>query len=466
MPATAISLLCAASLAAAASAADRLRFTFDDASRLGAQTGSLPAGQVLGPVAPASAAGAAEFSGGLIKVPGFKGPQGPFTIEARFKAGAYGDEDSRFAAEILNTATWDNGPTQGFVFRIGGGYLYPVLPREGYRSEAEWLASQGDYSYIDRGRLSACFADFVIARADDDRNWKQAFTDRCIELGAWTHMAATWDGTDMRIYLNGLEATDPWRLDGVGKPPRIDSVATAFVGARYDGSFDPRPFKGQIDFVRMEDGALSAAEIHARYKETFMPADQSGLCTGIAIPKYPEAGQICKGGMQLEIKVQNHGACTDPAFVAGFLSGDSLEIEFSKDPSFAVIAARVKAATTSLRLEAKDLGELSGYAGAVYWRVRLLPRAASGGAPAKRAAADPEWSPARPVVLDLSGTSVLGRAAPRLVMAVPGLTLPDRGGEPGLYDLRGHRVPARFARVPGGWRLAKAPHGSGALLAR
>ena len=198
-------------------------------------------------------------------------------------------------ADILNTATWDNGPSQGFAFRVGGSYLYPVLPRNAYQTEAEWLAAQGDYSHIDRGRMAECFATFSMAREDDWRSWKQVFTDRCIELGAWTHMVATWDGEDMRLFLDGIEATDPWRIDGKGKVPLLDSVVDAWVGARNAGAFDVRPFDGMLDFVKVEDKALSPEEIRQRFKDTFITGTRDSLCMGVIIPRYPEAGQNLQG---------------------------------------------------------------------------------------------------------------------------------------------------------------------------
>lgn len=325
------------------------------------------------------------------------------------------------------------------------------------------------YSHIDRGRLPACFADFVIARRDIE-NWKQAITDRCIEIGAWTHLAAVWDGQDMRIYLNGLDATDSVRLDGVGKPTRIDSVGTAYVGARSERAWDPRSFDGDIDYVKMEDRALTAGEIHARYKETFIPARRDSLCAGVVIPAYPEAGRVCKGALRFEIKVLSHGACTDPHFIAGLLSGDSVEIEIAKDAAFDPVVARARFAGLYFEPGPADLAALAGYQGPLYWRVRLIP-AGAGNALAKTAAgadAGPEWSPSRPMVLDLSGTTALARPAPRLVRAEKGLVV-NGTAEPALFDLAGKRVPARFGRVPGSqaaWRLESAPAVAGVLLAR
>lgn len=466
-----LSLLACAGLMAfhPAPAAELLRFDFDDSSALAAQASPLPAGQLIGPVKASSAIGAADFQGGLIKVPGFKAPQGPFSIEARFRLRSYGPESSRFIADILNTATWDIGPSQGFAFRVGGSYLYPFAPREAYRTEAEWLEGQGAVTHIDRGRISACFADFVIARSDENRLWKQALTNRCIPLNEWTHMAAVWDGTDMRIYLDGLEATDLWRIDGKDAPTRIDSVATAYVGSRFDDGWDPRHLDGDLDFVKVEDKALTAAEIRKRYQDTFIPEKRDSLCMGVVIPHYPEAGAACKGKLKLEIKVFNHGACTDPAFIAGLLSGDSVQLEIAKDPSFKIVLVRMTASGTAFELGELDLAPLAGYTGEIFWRVRLKPRVASPGALAKSAAAEATgWSPSRPLIVDMTSvsTGLRGGVAPRLLRAADGMFLSGASGAaPALYELSGRRLPARFARVNGGWRLvSKAP--KGLLLAR
>jgi hypothetical protein len=461
-------LACAALLSIRTPAAELLRLDFDDPAQLGTQASPLPAGEPVGAVKPSATAGAADFRGGLIKVPGFKGPQGSFSIEARFRLRSYGPESSRFVADILNTATWDNGPSQGFAFRVGGSYLYPFAPREAYRTEAEWLEGQGAVSHIDRGRLSVCFADFVIARADDNRQWKQALTDRCIPLNEWTHLAAVWDGADMRIYLDGLDATDQWRVDGKSAPTRIDTVETAYVGSRIEGEWDPRHLDGDLDFVKVEDKALTAIEIHERYKQTFRPETRESLCLGVVIPHYPEAGAVCKGKLRLEIKVYNHGACTDPKFIAGLLAGDSVELEIAKDPSFKTVLVRAIVAGTAFELEAKDLAPLAGYTGEIFWRVRLKPKTP---ALAKSAAApvpEPAWSPSRPLGVDLSGITVGLRQGPtpRIVRVGSGLfPAGPADAAPVLFELSGRRLPARFERTSGGWRLlSEAPQGL--LLAR
>jgi hypothetical protein len=459
-----------------AAAGSPLNFDFNDSAHLEVQTGPLPKGEVSGAVSPSKEfPGSADFAGsyevatagGVIRVPGYRQPKGPFSIEGRFRLRSYGPEDSRFVADILNTATWDEVVSQGFAFRVGGSYLYPPLPRNAYKTEAEWTAAQNAWSHIDRGRMSDCFAVFAIAQADDPRAWKQVITDRCIELNAWTHLVATWDGEDMRIFLNGTDATDPWRIQGKGHAPLMDSVVDAFVGARNTGTWDPRHVNGAIDFVRVEEGVLSDAEIHKRYKETFKPEVHDSLCLGVIIPHYPVAGQVCDGKVDFEIKVINHGACTDPAFLASFLAGDSVEVEFAKNSSFTDVVLRVVVSTTAFRLQPSDLAKIGTYKGQIFWRVRLVRSKAvalakSSVAPTASLAETGEWSPSRPMILDLTApTSLAGRASgsrPILVQSGSGLFVADdgSGSRPFLYDLAGHRQSARFERVPGGWRLEKA----------
>lgn len=455
-----------------AGASELLHFDFEDSAHLAAEPGPLPAGEILDAVTPSrDFPGAADFHGGTLRRPAFPGPQGPFSIEARFRIRTFAPENSRFVANIVNTATWDNAPTQGFAFEVGGAYLYPVVPRNAYRTDAEWADAQSAYSHIEAGRLSVCLPTFAMARRDSQTVWKKVFADRCIEPNAWTHAVAVWDGTDMRLYLNGMDASDPWRVTGSGAPPRLDPAADLYVGARNAGAWDMVPFNGVIDYVKIEDKALTAAEVHERYRSTFVPEKRDSLCTGVIVPVYPAAGQICKGNPRFEVRVSSHGACTDPAFIAGILAGDSVEIELAKDPSFGAIAVRARFASLAFELAAADLGALAGYEGAIYWRVRLV-RAGAHSALAKASASDAgEWSLARPMVLGPEAVPVRRLAAPRLQRAEKGSLF--RGArEPQVFDLSGRRLEASFRRLPGEpgaagyWLMESLPAGSGLLWVR
>jgi uncharacterized repeat protein (TIGR02543 family) len=77
--------------------------------------------------------------------------------------------------------------------------------------------------------------------------------------GTWMHVAATFDGTAMRLYINGV-------LEATMTPPAGTTIATndlpLTVGAQ-DGTTASRWFMGQMDDVRVYNRALSLSEIQA-----------------------------------------------------------------------------------------------------------------------------------------------------------------------------------------------------------
>jgi regulation of enolase protein 1 (concanavalin A-like superfamily) len=86
---------------------------------------------------------------------------------------------------------------------------------------------------------------------------KAGAPDGIIPLDVWTHMAATWDGSTMRLYKNGVEvgsmaktgtavATNPDLPMSIGNQPSIT---------------DSRPWDGLIDDVRIYNRGLSEGEV-------------------------------------------------------------------------------------------------------------------------------------------------------------------------------------------------------------
>ncbi|MEO7426103.1 MAG: LamG-like jellyroll fold domain-containing protein [Fibrobacteria bacterium] len=401
----------------AAPSNELLHLDFNDSAEFGAQPGALPAGTVNGAAKPSAAyPGSADFGpqGGWIHVPGFHSPTGPFTIEARFLIRNYGPENARFISDIFSTATWDDGTPQGLEMKVGGGYLYPTLPRSAYRTEADWVRAQYNYSYIDRGGFSGCFAAFFMSRKDAPSDWKAVYTDRCIEKNKWTHLVGVWDGTDMRIYLDGSEATDKWRIQGKEAAPSMDSVVGAYAGAGFDATRNHTYLDGILDYVKVEEGALSDFEIHKRYQNNFDPQVRDSLCITVIHPHYPEPGQPCKGRLDLEFKITKHGACTDTAYSPNVAAGDSAEIEISKDPSFTDLCFHKVAGVSTLHIEAGDLPDLAGYEGALYWRVRLTHGHSGASAKISAQGSEPipgDWSLSRPLIMNMSETSAIGNHA-------------------------------------------------------
>lgn len=72
----------------------------------------------------------------------------------------------------------------------------------------------------------------------------------------WTHVAATWDGSTMRIYKNGNVVASIAK----GGMISTDSSVEVVIGNQPAGA-GTKPWDGMIDDVRIYDNALSEAEI-------------------------------------------------------------------------------------------------------------------------------------------------------------------------------------------------------------
>jgi hypothetical protein len=71
----------------------------------------------------------------------------------------------------------------------------------------------------------------------------------------WTHLAATYDGTTLRIYVNGAQ---------VASTPRTGTLATSSNPLNIGGdTIYAQYFDGRIDDVRIYNTARSAAQIQA-----------------------------------------------------------------------------------------------------------------------------------------------------------------------------------------------------------
>jgi hypothetical protein len=77
-----------------------------------------------------------------------------------------------------------------------------------------------------------------------------------LPLNQWSHLAATYDGAAMQLYLNGVLRGSASLPNGAIPP----SAQPIWIGA--NGLFG-HPFRGRIDEVRIYNRALSPGEIQA-----------------------------------------------------------------------------------------------------------------------------------------------------------------------------------------------------------
>ena len=103
-----------------------------------------------------------------------------------------------------------------------------------------------------------------------------AFGPSALPVGAWTHLAMTYDGAALRLYVNGVQ---------VGSTPLSGNI-TPTANPLWIGGNSPygEYFNGRIDEVRVYRAALSQAEIQADMAaplggppDTTVPSQVSGL---------------------------------------------------------------------------------------------------------------------------------------------------------------------------------------------
>jgi hypothetical protein len=127
-----------------------------------------------------------------------------------------------------------------------------------------WVFGQnrGAQLVIRRG-IAGVYAAFQFATGMN--TWSAVASNHEIPLGRFTHVAGTWDGTTLRLYVNGtlnnqsVPGTTPW-----------DSGCEFYIGGTYHPAPDPcetvgQFFSGLIDEVRFYKRALAPAEIQADY---------------------------------------------------------------------------------------------------------------------------------------------------------------------------------------------------------
>src|SRR5206468_7606123 len=73
-----------------------------------------------------------------------------------------------------------------------------------------------------------------------------------LAINTWTHLAATFDGATVRLFVNGVQAASQAQTT-----PLAATTGTLQIGADSYGEF----FAGRIDEVRVYDRALTQAEI-------------------------------------------------------------------------------------------------------------------------------------------------------------------------------------------------------------
>jgi len=103
------------------------------------------------------------------------------------------------------------------------------------------------------GAPDTCYLGFLVQAEPEGYTWVTVGQD--LSPGEWHHVLAAFDGSSVRMYLNGVEA-DSAAISGIAS-----CDAPVLVGEDGWGNF----FQGDIDELRIHNRALSVAEILASY---------------------------------------------------------------------------------------------------------------------------------------------------------------------------------------------------------
>src|SRR5206468_2316498 len=99
-----------------------------------------------------------------------------------------------------------------------------------------------------------------------------------VPTGVWTHLAASYDGTTLRLYVNGAQ---------VSQSAVSGSIAASSSPLRIGGNaIWGEYFTGLIDEVRVYNRALSAAELQNDMNTSVTPDTTPPAVT----PKSPASG--------------------------------------------------------------------------------------------------------------------------------------------------------------------------------
>ncbi len=181
-----------------------------------------------------------------------------------------------------------------------------------------------------------------------------------LPTGTWSHLAATYDGTTLRLYVNGTQVSSRALSGSIG----VTSGALRIGGNLIWGEY----FKGLIDEVRIYRRALTAGELQADMNSPIAASDTQP-------PSAPGNVVATVSGTDVQLA---WAASTDNVGVTGYRVYRSATAGFT--PGTATLVATLGAGPTTF-------GDANLPAGTSYYRIIAVDAAGNASAPSSEAAA-------------------------------------------------------------------------------
>lgn len=143
-------------------------------------------------------------------------------------------------------------------------------------SKDGWSAGEGGFVLRCGGNGVISFNIAGKSPSGVSNSWKEAVSPTgAVLLNTWTHVAGTYDGTTIRVFVNGVQVGSLAYAGTIDK----NALYVTRIGRLADnqGASQTRYFNGNIDEIRIWERALSAAELLANKNDHLNPAGQSRL---------------------------------------------------------------------------------------------------------------------------------------------------------------------------------------------
>ena len=173
------------------------------------------------------------------------------------------------------------------------------------------------------------------------------FAPSALPVGAWSHLAMTFDGAQVRVFVNGVQVASLPQTGSIGP-----SGSPLWIGGNSPyGEY----FNGRIDEVRVYRAALSQAEIQA---DMTTPVASNPNTPKLVINAPAEASTVAGG--TVNITYSTTGSLTGVDHVHFQVDSDPVQMDLSLDGTYAFSGIHVGSHTLNGWLVRSDHTKIAG----------------------------------------------------------------------------------------------------------